>query len=85
VVSLAAGKLVPSISHQARWPYAVLGTGFGLLGLVFIAYGLRRAREVRGAVARAEFQHPDDRILALLTGVGVALALLLLVLVAIQT
>jgi hypothetical protein len=36
-------------------------------------------------VARAEFQHPDDRILALLTGVGVALALLLLVLVAIQT
>ena len=85
VVSLGAGKLVPSISHQARWPYAVLGTGFGLLGLVFIAYGLRRAREVRGAVARAEFQHPDDRVLALLTGVGVALALLLLVLVAIQT
>ena len=29
MVSLGAGKLIPSISHQAHWLYAVLGAGFG--------------------------------------------------------
>ena len=85
VVSLGAGKLVPSISHQARWPYEVLGAGFALLGLAFIAYGMRRQREIREAVARAAFAHTDDRVLAALTGAGMALGTLLLVLVVIQT
>jgi inner membrane protein YidH len=85
VVSLGAGKLVPSISDQARWPYEVLGAGFALLGLFFIIYGLRRQREIRDAVNRAEFEHPDDRVMAVVTAVGVALGVMLLVLVVIQT
>jgi inner membrane protein YidH len=84
-VALAAGRLVPSISHQAQWPYAVLGAGFAVLGLAFIIFGLRRQRDVRGAVARREFSHPDDRVLAAMTAVGMALGLLLLLLVLIQT
>jgi putative membrane protein len=84
-VALGAGRLVPSISHQEQWPYAILGAGFAVLGLAFIAFGLRRQRDVRGAVARREFSHPDDRLLAVMTAVGVALGLLILVLVLIQT
>jgi|SRR5262245_49160811 len=85
VVSIGAGKLVPSISHQARWPYEVLGAGFAVLGLAFIAYGMRRQREIRDAVARNAFEHPDDRFLAVFTGIGIALGTMLLVLVVIQT
>jgi putative membrane protein len=85
VVSIGAGKLVPSISHQARWPYEVLGAGFAVLGIAFIAYGMRRQREIRDAVARNEFEHPDDRFLATFTAIGIALGALLLVLVVIQT
>jgi putative membrane protein len=85
VVSLGAGKLVPSISHQARWPYVVLGVGFALLGLAFIGYGLRRQQEIRKAVVRAEFVHPEERVLAALTGLGIVLSILLLVLVVIET
>jgi hypothetical protein len=85
VVALGAGKLVPSISDQARWPYEVLGAGFALLGLAFIAYGMRREREIRDAVARAEFAQLDDRILGVLTAVGLALGGMLLVLTVIQT
>jgi inner membrane protein YidH len=85
VVALGAGKLVPSVSHQTRWPYVVLGVGFGVLGVLLIAYGLRREREVRDAVARGDFRHPDDRVLAALTGLGLVLAMLLIVLVVVQT
>src|SRR5262245_10434271 len=71
VVSLGAGKLVPSISDQARWPYEILGAGFALLGLFFIVYGLRRQREIREAVRRAEFAHPDDRVITAVNALGV--------------
>ncbi len=84
-VSLGAGKLVPSIADQTSWPYQVLGAGFAVLGVAFIAYGMRRQREIRDAVTRNEFEHPDDRYLVLFTAIGVALGVLLLVLVVIQT
>lgn len=84
-VSLGAGKLVPSIADQTSWPYEILGAGFAVLGVAFIAYGMRRQREIRDAVTRDEFEHPDDRYLVVFTAIGVALGVLLLVLVVIQT
>ena len=57
-VSLGAGKLVPSIADQTSWPYEILGAGFAVLGVAFIAYGMRRQREIRDAVTRDEFEHP---------------------------
>jgi putative membrane protein len=84
-VSLGAGKIVPSVSHQTSWPYEVLGGGFAVLGILFIAYAFRRQREVHEAVMRGEFQRPDERFMAALTVVGIALSVLLLVLVVIET
>lgn len=80
-VSLGAGKLVPALTDETRWPYAVVGAGFALLGVVFVAYGLRRQRLVERAVRRGEYVRPDERLLAWLTGVGVLLGLVLLVMV----
>ena len=85
VVALGAGKLVPSLSDQARWPYEALGAGFAVLGLAFIAYGMRRERQIRDAVARGGFEHPDDRVLVAMTALGMALGVALLVLTVIQT
>jgi inner membrane protein YidH len=85
VVALGAGKLVPSISDQARWPYEALGAGFAILGVFFIAYGMRRQREIRDAVARGGFAYANDRLLAAMTALGIGLGLALLVLVVIQT
>jgi len=41
-VSLGAGKLVPALTDESRWPYAAVGIGFGLLGVAFVAYGAKR-------------------------------------------
>jgi putative membrane protein len=80
-VALGAGKLVPALTDVRRWPYAVLGSGFAVLGLLFIAYASWRHREVEQAVARGEFVQPDKRLMWTLAFVGVALGILLLVLV----
>ncbi len=82
--SVAVGRIVPSLTHQTRWPYAILGVGFALIGIATIAYGLRRQREVDAAVRRGEFSHPDARILLTLTVAGVILGVLLLVVVVVE-
>jgi putative membrane protein len=83
-VSLGAGKLVPALTDETRWPYVVVGVGFALLGVVFVAYGFRRQRLVERAVARGDYVLPNDRFLAGLTAIGILLGLILLVIVVVE-
>ena len=83
-VSLGAGKLVPALTDETRWPYVAVGIGFALLGVVFVAYGFRRMRDVDAAIARGEYARPDDRLMGFLAAVGLALGLGLLVIVALD-
>jgi putative membrane protein len=83
-VSLGAGKLVPALTDETRWPYVVVGVGFALLGMAFTAYGFTRQRLVERAVARGEYVRPDERLLAGLTGVGLLLGFVLLVILVVE-
>jgi putative membrane protein len=80
-VAFGAGRIVPALNGHARWPYAVLGAGFALLGVAFMVLGAQRQRAVREAVDRAEFEHLDDRLLRTLTVAGAILGFGVLVLV----
>jgi putative membrane protein len=82
--AVAIGRVVPSLTHQTRWPYAILGAGFALLGIAVIAYGLVRQRAVRDAVRDGRFEHPHDAVLVALTASGVALGALLLLLLLVE-
>lgn len=83
-VSLGAGKIVPSITKQPRWPYTILGAGFALLGLGFVAYGLMRQRQVEVAIARGTFVPPNDVLLAVMAAASMLLGVGLLVLVVVR-
>jgi putative membrane protein len=83
-VSLGAGKLVPALTDETRWPYVVVGVGFAVLGVVFVGYGFRRQQLVEQAVRRGEYVRPDERLLAWMTGVGILLGLLLLAIVLVE-
>ena len=85
-VSFGTGKLVPSLSeNESRWPYVLLGAGFAVVGLVFIAYGFVRRRSVEAAVMRGEYERPDDRFIAAVTALGVLLGAGVLALVIVHT
>jgi uncharacterized membrane protein YidH (DUF202 family) len=36
-VAFGAGKLVPEVAGGTQWPYEVIGIGFAVLGVLFIA------------------------------------------------
>jgi putative membrane protein len=65
-VSLGAGKIVPALTKEPRWPYTLVGVGFALLGVVLVAYGLMRQRTVDAAISRGEFAPSDARIVLVL-------------------
>ena len=84
-VSLAAGKVVPTLTpHATKWPYAVVGAGYALLGVLCIAYGLRRQRDIDDALQAGRFRSMSDRYTTALTAIGVILGLVTLLLILTQ-
>ena len=83
-VALGAGKLVPELTDSPRWPYAVDGGGFALLGVVLLVYGFQRQRSVERAVSAGDFAPASSRFLLAVTAMGLALGVLTLVLVAVS-
>jgi putative membrane protein len=80
-VGLAAGKLVPELSHGVAWPYEVLGTGFVLLGIAMIAYSHIRQQRVEAALARGDYAPLDSRVSLAFTALGVLLGLATIVVI----
>jgi putative membrane protein len=78
-VSIGSGKVVPALASGATWPYTAIGIGFAIVGAFCSGYAFWRYREVEQALSRGEFQRPDERLVALLSGVGFALGVLLVV------
>jgi putative membrane protein len=81
-VGLGAGKLAPSLSGGANWPYVALGMGFALLGIACAGYAYTRQRQIVRAIDRGELAPSNERMSALLSGgavvLGIALVALLL-------
>ena len=76
-VALAVGKVVPDLRDGGTtWPFIVLGAGYGLLGVLIVAYGLYRGREVDRAIRAGRWLTLDDRAMWLIGGMAIALGVL---------
>jgi len=77
-VSLAAGRVVPTLSHRTAWPYEVVGAGFALLGVACIVNAYQREREIDRALEQGRFAVMDPRYTLVLTVFGAVLGVLTL-------
>jgi len=83
-VSLAAGRVVPFLSHRTAWPYEVLGAGFAVLGVACILNAFQREREIDRALQEGRFASMDPRSTLVLTVLGVTLGMLTLALIVVN-
>jgi putative membrane protein len=74
-VGLAAGKLVPELSRGPAWPYELVGTAFGVVGIASIAYAWLRQKQVEEAIARGGYAPLDARVSLIFAAAGVTLGL----------
>jgi putative membrane protein len=77
-VSLATGRLVPTLSHGTAWPYEIVGAGFAVLGVSCILIAFQREREIERALEQGQFATMSSRMTMILTTFGVILGLLTL-------
>jgi putative membrane protein len=76
-VALAVGKVVPDLRDgETTWPFIVLGAGYGLLGVLIVAYGLHRGREVDRAIRAGRWLTLDDRAMWVIGGLAIVLGVL---------
>ena len=75
-VSVGIGRIAPAVSDVARWPYAVIGIGYAILGVILVVYALVRRYEVDAAIRRGEYAPPDDVAMFVFVGLAAVLGLL---------
>ena len=80
-VSFGAGRLVPELSRGPNWPFELIGVAFACIGVVFIAYGYVRHREVDLALARGDYAGLPNRAAVLFAVAGGILGLATITLV----
>ena len=61
-VAVGIGRIAPEVSNVTRWPYELVGAGFGVLGIAFIWLGYARARAVEDALDRGSFAPVGTRL-----------------------
>ena len=74
-VCVGLGRIVPGVADVTKWPYELVGAGYGVLGVVFMLLAHVRVRAVEAAVDRGEFARLDARWSAGLLLVGAALGI----------
>jgi putative membrane protein len=78
-VALAVGKVVPDLGGGTRWPYVAIGSGYAVLGLIIVIYGMLRGREVDRALDSGRYVGLDDRAMWVIGVVAAVLALVTVV------
>jgi len=80
-VCIGLGRIVPGVTDVTKWPYELVGAGYGLLGVGFMVLAHVRVRAVEAAVDRGEFARLDARWGTALLAAGAVLGLAAVVLV----
>src|SRR6476660_9448513 len=72
-VAVGIGRIVPEVAKTTRWPYELLGVGYGALGVAFIAAGFTRTREIERALDTGGFAPLRSGVLVAFTAAGIVL------------
>jgi inner membrane protein YidH len=72
-VAVGIGRLAPVLTDSPRWPYEIVGAGFGVLGLAFVAAAYLRSRAVERALDRGGYAPLPDSLSLALTIAGLVL------------
>jgi len=81
-VALAVGRVLPALAHHStRWPYVVVGIGFGLYGIALIAFGTRRIERLNHELGVPAPDRPVMRSMDVLAVLGALLGVATIVLI----
>lgn len=83
-LAIAVGRILPFLTHGARWPFRVLGIAYGLLAVVVLLVGAVRQQRTADALRRGSYAELSSPLVMWLTAAAVALSVGALILIAVR-
>jgi putative membrane protein len=83
-LAIAVGRIVPAITHGARWPFRAIGIGYGLLAVAVLVVGAVRQQRTAGALRRGIYDELATPVVMWLTAATIVLSVGAVVLVAVR-
>jgi uncharacterized membrane protein YidH (DUF202 family) len=83
-VAIAVGRLVPVIAHGSRWPFRVLGIGYGVLAVSALIAGALRQRHTANALRQGTYRELSTPLVMWLTAGAVLLGVGTIALIAVR-
>jgi putative membrane protein len=83
-VAIGVGRIVPELTHGARWPFRVLGVAYGIIAVAVLVLGAVRQQRTNEALRRGSYSELSSPTVLYLTAASVVVSLGSIVLVAIR-
>ncbi len=83
-VAIGVGRIVPELTHGARWPFRVLGIAYGLIAVAVLVFGGIRQQRTAEALRRGSYNELSSPLVLWLTAAAVGVSLGAVVLVAVR-
>jgi uncharacterized membrane protein YidH (DUF202 family) len=83
-VAIGVGRIVPELTHGARWPWRLLGIAYGLIAVAVLVLGGVRQQRTADALRRGSYSELSSPLVMYLTAAAVVVSLAAVVLVAIR-
>jgi uncharacterized membrane protein YidH (DUF202 family) len=80
-VSVGVGRALPYVTHGARWPFTLLGIGYGVLAIAVLLAGAVRQQRTAEALRRSSYSEMPLMLVRWLTGAALVLAVGTLIIV----
>ena len=83
-LAIAIGRLLPAVTGGARWPFRLVGIGYGLVSVAVLLLGAARQRRIAEALRHGSYVELASALVMWLTGVAVALSVAAVTLIAVR-
>jgi uncharacterized membrane protein YidH (DUF202 family) len=83
-VAIGVGRILPELTHGARWPFRALGIAYGLIAVAVLVIGAVRQQRTNNALRRGSYSELSSPTVMYLTAAAVVVSLGSIIVVAIR-
>ena len=83
-VAIGVGRFIPEVTHGARWPFRVIGIGYGLLAIAALVAGAIRQSQTAAALRSGSYRELSAPLVTWLTVAAVVLSVGAIALIAVR-
>ena len=83
-MAIGVGRILPELTHGARWPFRALGIAYGVIAVAVLVIGAVRQQRTSDALRRGSYSELSSPTVMYLTAAAVVVSLGSIIVIAIR-